>query len=119
MRLVDALFLDRMDLDNYRRRADLATDLGDEVKAVDDASGDCLLRSIIGPGGVRRIEVYKADPRILIAEEIVERIRRGEAAPEVTLRGGVLTIDAANRRVVYRLVRHMPEWRAWVAEWPD
>jgi len=80
--------------------------------------GECHLRN----DEYGRIYVDRADPRILISDELVEqwRTRHGLFChPAVTLDGDAATIRAANRTVVYRLTEHVPEWRAWTAEWPD
>jgi hypothetical protein len=80
--------------------------------------GECHLRN--GEDG--RLWVDRADPRLLISDGLVEQWagRHGMFHhPAVTLADRVVTIRAANRTVVYRLVEHVPEWRAWIAEWPD
>jgi len=83
---------------------------------VTDASrpdGTCTLRR---EGD--QLSIVQADPRVLISEELVEDLRRGECEPHVTMADDVVTIHA-DRDVVYRLIEHVPAWRAWVAEWPD
>lgn len=65
-----------------------------------------------------RLLVLHADPRIWISAELLAELRR-EAHPDVTLIGDVLTVNAVNRRVVYRLGEYMREADCWLAEWPD
>lgn len=63
--------------------------------------------------------IDRADPRILVGETLMVMLRRGEGRPGVSLNGDVLTIDAMNGRVIYRLRERVPEAWAWLAEWPD
>ena len=89
--------------------------LGDEV------TGEVILRR-----DDDRLYVERADPRILVADPIVAALRDGtfygSDPPHghgLFLDGDVLTIRAANRTVIYRIVGYDPERFAWVAEWPD
>ena len=66
------------------------------------------------------LDVVRADPRVLISEDLVNAFRVGELQPAVSLDGNdVLRIRVNNRTVIYRLVEHVPAWRAWIAEKPD
>lgn len=60
--------------------------------------GQCVLHNIGG-----RLLVERADPLILIAEELVAQIVAGKAHPDLHLDGEVLAIDGSNSRVAYRL----------------
>jgi len=42
---------------------------------------------------------------VAISEGLIRQVRAGQSHPDVRLDGDVLTIDAANRRVSYRLER--------------
>lgn len=68
------------------------------------------------------IEILEAPPRTLISGELLDDIALG-ASPHATLNGNVLTIRAANRTLVYRIVGHHPDPLnypdTYVAEWPD
>jgi hypothetical protein len=83
------------------------------------------LRSVVSDEvltGPRRVDLYidHADPRVLVADEVLAEWRQGNYYhPALTLDGDLVKIRARNRTVVYRLVEHVPEWRAWIAEWPD
>jgi hypothetical protein len=84
--------------------------------------GECIIRGLDHDGQrYQRIEIVKADPRILIADEWLTEIRKGGGEPHMQLDGNVLTIVGSNRTVVYRIMGHEPDWftRAWIAEWPD
>lgn len=65
------------------------------------------------------LTVIRADPRILVDAGLLEEIRNGNNYPDVSLVGDVLTIDAVNQRVIYRIGEYLPDKRAHVAEWPD
>lgn len=69
--------------------------------------------------GKRDLYIEQADPRILISDYFVDAWRNGFLPPTVTLTGDVVTIQAVNRKVIYRLGEHVAEWHAYVAEWPD
>jgi hypothetical protein len=63
--------------------------------------------------------VLQADPRIWIQAGMVAMLRAGVMSPAARFADDVLTIDAANRRVVYRLREYLPGPDCWLAEWPD
>ncbi len=65
-----------------------------------------------------KIEIVHADPLIAISVELLADMRRSED-PRTRLVDDVLTIDAVNRRVVYRLGEKVPWLCAYYAEWPD
>lgn len=85
-----------------------------------------------------------ADPRIRISDVVLHQIASGECASEASLTlpdgtlcmtapdaplvlaGAVLTLDCANRRLVYRITGWEPVWLegpgqagSYLAEWPD
>jgi hypothetical protein len=66
-----------------------------------------------------RLRIERADPRIWISEELLNHLDH----PDVTLTGGdLLTIDAVNKRVIYRIDygRSHPDLPSVIyAEWPD
>lgn len=68
------------------------------------------------------LEILSADPQALFSGELLRSVRKGNAAPGVTLTkpevGGVLRIEARNRTVVYRLVER-DERDVFMGEWPD
>ena len=66
--------------------------------------------------------VIRADPRVWISREMVERLDTfGSNNPRVTWLDDVLTIDAVNQRVVYRVHRDKLDdtGLCYLAEWPD
>jgi hypothetical protein len=76
------------------------------------------------------LRIDHADPRIMISAELIDMAARGELEPGATLSpldftipnghaGALLKIRAANRQVVYRLTRWVPEVRGYVAERPE
>lgn len=74
------------------------------------------------------VVILRADPRVLISDEFLLAIEHGLASGPGVLdktactdgyTGAVLTLDAENQRVVYRLGRHRPALHAYEAEWPD
>ncbi len=75
--------------------------------------GDCYMARI---GDT--LEVTRADPRILITQQALDEVRNGDRR-YVTLIGDILTINASNRRVIYRIGEYLPNRQAYVAEWPD
>src|SRR5258708_3606677 len=75
------------------------------------------------------IWIAHADPRILIAAEILAQAAAG-TMPHVWLdwphppddpfyAGAVLKIDGVNRTVIYRITEYVPRVRGYIAEWPD
>jgi hypothetical protein len=85
--------------------------------------GDVVIRGHDWADGYyQQIEVLQADPRILISGEFIDDVAIG-THPAVTLAGNVLTIRAANRTVIYRIVGHHPDRLnhpdTYIAEWPD
>jgi hypothetical protein len=85
--------------------------------------GDVVYRALDWAAGrYRSIEIIEAAPRALIDDETLDEIRVG-ARPYATLDGGVLTIRATNRTLVYRIVGRHPDRinhpHEWVMEWPD
>ena len=84
-----------------------------------DRYGDVVIQGH-WPGGT--IEVIEAPPRALISGELLDELAICDS-PYVTLDGNVLTIRAANRTLVYRIVGRHPDWLnhpdVYVIEWPD
>jgi hypothetical protein len=78
--------------------------------------GECIFTRHWTDGS---LTVDRADPRVLIDAEVLDDIRDGRCGPELSLRGDVLTIDATNRRVIYRIGEHLMLPDRYVAEWPD
>lgn len=60
--------------------------------------GDCVITRV-----GKRVRVDRADPLILIAPELLDSLRLGQAARGVRLRGDRLRIRAINRSVTYWL----------------
>ncbi len=85
-----------------------------------DGFGDCIVTRH-WRNGLAELTVDQADPRVLWTRELLEAVADGSAlgSPEVSLRGDVLTINAANQRVIYRIGEYLPDRQAYVAEWPD
>ena len=86
----------------------------------DDGKPGLVLRTdrLRDPLGLK-VFVELAGPRILILAEVVYLLRKSAAHPAISLDGDVLTIDGANRRVVYRITGKDPVRYAFAAEWPD
>jgi hypothetical protein len=78
--------------------------------------GECRLTRIDDMDG-SRIEVIRADPRVLIDAAVLQDRERW--LPCATLVDGILRIEAANRTVIYRIGQYLPDHDAWEAEWPD
>lgn len=76
--------------------------------------GDCIMTRLADG----TIHIDRADPRILIAAELLDEIGYG-CNPYVILDGDVLKIHGANRTVVYRIGEKVPNMHAYYAEWPD
>lgn len=70
-----------------------------------------------------RLRVAHADPIVYISDELWRCWLASDEHPDVWVDGNILTIDADNRRVVYRVdLQPMPDVhdRLWYrAEWPD
>jgi hypothetical protein len=60
--------------------------------------GQCILHNMGG-----QLFVERADPVVAFAEALVAQIRTGGTHAGISLDGKTLVIDAANRRVSYRL----------------
>lgn len=101
------------------------------------AHGDCHIRRQ-SEGDDLWLDVVHADPRILIADEILSVVSQGnaldvrlspppnrspcegEACPHVPCwTQWLLHINGRNRTVIYRIGRWVPELQAWEAAWPD
>lgn len=65
-----------------------------------------------------KLIVIRADPRVLIAAELLDGIRQADS-PDTRLVDDVLTIDADNQKVIYRIGEYLMQPDAYVAEWPD
>ena len=78
--------------------------------------GDCTL----GWDG-DKLTVRQADPMVRITAELVDELERGVTHPDFTIDGDVITINAANRRVVYRLDRSSYDLftNTYRMQWPD
>lgn len=79
--------------------------------------GECVLTRIDdGP-----IWVDRADPRILITVDLLRDIQAAQIRDDTwaSLVDGVLTINGANRKVIYRLVGYDARSNCHYAEWPD
>jgi hypothetical protein len=62
--------------------------------------------------------IDRADPRALIADELLTEIRRG--TPFADLDGDVLTIrDDYGQRFIYRIGQFRLDLHAYEMEWPD
>ena len=99
-----------------------------------DGYGECVLISQHDPGRLgTRLWIRQADPRILIAAELLYEAFVAPA-PGVSLdtdlvredgngtpfwEGAVLKIEGVNRTVIYRVGEYVPRIRGYVAEWPD
>lgn len=87
-----------------------------------DNSG-CVVKTV--PGG---IEIVEAQPQFMISTELLaEIITRPSRWAHFELsmpgpphiEGGLLKIDAVNRRVIYRMTGVCSCGRTWFGEWPD
>jgi hypothetical protein len=92
------------------------------VKA-DQPPGDVTMTVLMDIG---RLRIVRADPQIGISAPLLRMMRAGDRHPDVTIDGDVLTINAVNRRLVYRIGEYHPiglpdsgENGWWYAEWPD
>jgi len=87
--------------------------------------GDCICTRL-ADGSIR---IDRADPRVLIAAEVLAEIFIKPMAG-VSLSpehpgghgygvGTLLKICGVNRTVIYRITDYLPRVHAYVAEWPD
>jgi hypothetical protein len=85
--------------------------------------GGCHLTRIDDPIDGPRLQIDHADPRVTISAELLGEIEdaqaRDMAFPGVSLRDGVLRIEAINRTVIYRIGEYLAPIHAYAAEWPD
>lgn len=79
--------------------------------------GECVVHRL----GTGSALIERADPRIRIADELLDEIERGWGADWLSLNDDVLTLRGQNRTVVYRIDRdnYDPQTRSVLAEWPD
>jgi hypothetical protein len=87
-----------------------------------DVRDGLVLASHWEAGGEPWLEVIHAEPRALFSGPLLRRVRRGEGFPFTTVDkvgiGGILRINARDRRLVYRIVEHLP-YDIYAGEWPD
>jgi hypothetical protein len=99
------------------------------------ATGECVVTSLHDHrGACERVRIDRADPRILVAAQLLEDWRTYGTGPFADLRPGpgaavfpglhgfggwLITIRGENRTVVYRIGRKVPTALAYEAEWPD
>lgn len=81
-----------------------------------NATGTCTVQQL----ETGHLRVLEADPRVWISVELLEQIS-ANPHPDVSLIDDVLTINAVNRRVIYRIHRDQTSGADhWVlGEWPD
>ncbi len=87
-------------------------------------SNGLILRSHWEPGSYDPwVEVVHAAPRALFGGDLLRRCHRGEALPFTEVDhvgvGGLVRINARDRRLVYRLVEHDELHDVYAGEWPD
>lgn len=80
--------------------------------------GDFTVWRRHNPTGLDGLYIERADPRILIANELLQKIAESDD-PRVHYDGERFRIDADNRTVVYRIVGFDRLPLAHIAEWPD
>jgi hypothetical protein len=90
---------------------------------MDTPPGDVILTRMADTG---RLRVDHADPQIGVSALLLRMMRDGDYDPDVTIDGDVLTINAVNQRLIYRIGDYHPiglpdngETGWWYAEWPD
>jgi hypothetical protein len=94
--------------------------------------GACeMTRLLDGEGRWSGLRINRADPRILIAAELLyEAFVNPTAGVSLATppedrngtpywRGAVLTIRGVNQTVIYRIGEYVPGVRCYEAEWPD
>lgn len=85
--------------------------------------GTCIISRFDDPVHGSRLHIDHADPSVVIAAELLDDIAQGERAmgnlPGVSLRDGVLRIEAENRTVIYRIGEYHAAIHGYTAEWPD
>ena len=84
--------------------------------------GECRLTSLHDAcGSLERLRIDQADPRVLIAREVLEQMPSPD--PDwplpATFDGETVRIRGENRSVIYRVGRYLPELGCYEAEWPD
>lgn len=79
--------------------------------------GDCVLTLLAD----ERVRVDQADPRILIASDLVHELRDGlqPRGRGITLTGDILRIEGVNRTVIYRISDERHDPYNYLGEWPD
>jgi hypothetical protein len=77
--------------------------------------GDCVIMR----NDDDTLTVTQADPWTLISAELLDELDRGTNHPAVRMDGDVLTINATNRRVVYRIDRASFDGHCYTMRWPD
>lgn len=66
-----------------------------------------------------RLVIDQADPRILVTRELMTTALRYGSHPDVEITQGRIVVDAANKRVVYRVGRYLPMLDCYEAELSD
>lgn len=109
------------------------------VHRVDSAIGECCFTTHYPHGGPSFYTIDRADPHILISDEILNEIRDRvpdgvsldiplrsnsnhqcpDSQPGFCFKDCLVAFTAANRTVIYRVGDYLPERNAWEASWPD
>ena len=88
-----------------------------------DEYGQCHVTSLHdAQGGLMRLRIDRADPRVLITRELLKEIPPPDPSGlngPVTYDGNIVRIQGENRTVIYRIGQYLPEENCYEAEWPD
>jgi hypothetical protein len=70
----------------------------EQIEYAAPGPGQCILHNMNG-----QLWLERADPVVAISHGMIRQVRSGQAPAGISLDGKTLVIDAANRRVSYRL----------------
>lgn len=86
-----------------------------------DKIGELRIKICGWPRGASRPElrIDQADPIILVSAKLLVQLTDPHHHPAATVVGDLLTVQARNRTVIYRIGEYVTDQDSYVCRWPD